>query len=62
MNRWEAENAKSELVEWHINKALYDKFGGRVGLDKPGYRPMQAQLSLLETLEKEGIFRISSSS
>jgi hypothetical protein len=58
MNNWRADEAKREMIEWHVDKALYEKYGGRIGWDKPGLRPTGARSIFLMMLEKEGVFRI----
>jgi hypothetical protein len=46
------------ITSFKANKALYDKYGGRVGLTKFGPEPIGALETLLRSREKAGALRI----
>lgn len=43
---------------WKVNKALYDKHGGRVIFQQAGPEPLDAYRDFLKSQEKEGAFQI----
>lgn len=44
---------------WKINKALYDKYGGRVAFQQAGLEPVDAWRQLLKEQEAAGAFRFA---
>ena len=50
--------AKQMVTKWKINKALYDRYGGRVIFQQAGDEPMDAYQAFLKDEEKKGSFHI----
>lgn len=50
--------AQQFVKSWKINKALYEKYGGRVIFQQAGVEPLDAYRDFLKEQEKEGAFRI----
>ena len=46
------------VQSWKINKALYEKYGGRVIFQQAGAEPLDAYRDFLKELEKRGAFQI----
>lgn len=46
------------LKSWKINKALYEKYGGRVIFQQAGVEPLDAYREFLKEQEKKGAFQI----
>ena len=54
----EREVAQQFVQAWKINKALYEKYGGRVIFQQAGMEPLDACRDFLKEQEKKGAFRI----
>lgn len=54
----ERQVARQFVQAWKINKALYDKYGGRVIFQQAGIEPLDAYREFLKEQEKEGSFEI----
>ena len=50
--------ARSFVKSWKINKALYEKYGGRVIFQQAGPEPLDAYRDFLKEQEKKGAFQI----
>ena len=50
--------AKQWVENWKINKALFDKYGGRAHYQQVGVQPFDAVQKFLEDQEREGAFTI----
>lgn len=46
------------VQSWKINKALYEKYGGRVIFQQAGAEPLDAYRDFLKEQEKKGAFQI----
>ena len=53
-----ADIAKIWVEQWKLNKALYEKYGGRVIFQQAGLEPLDACRSWLKEEEKAGTFQI----
>lgn len=54
----ERQMAKQFVQSWKVNKALYDKYGGRVIFQQAGPEPLDAYRDFLKEQEKNGAFKI----
>ncbi len=50
--------AQQFVESWKINKALYEKYGGRVIFQQAGVEPLDAYRDFLREQEKKGTFQI----
>jgi hypothetical protein len=50
--------AQGFVKSWKINKALYEKYGGRVIFQQAGAEPLDAYRDFLQEQEKNGAFKI----
>ena len=50
--------ARNIVNTWKINKALYEKYGGRVIFQQMGVEPVDAYRDFLREQEKNGAFKI----
>ena len=50
--------AQNLVRMWKINKALYEKYGGRVIFQQAGVEPIDAYRDFLKEEEKKGSFQI----
>ena len=50
--------AKHFVKAWKVNKALYEKYGGRVIFQQAGAEPLDAYRDFLKEQENKGAFRI----
>jgi len=50
--------ARQFVRAWKINKALYEKYGGRVIFQQAGVEPLDAYRDFLKEQEKKGAFQI----
>jgi len=50
--------AQQFVKSWKINKALFEKYGGRVRFQQAGPEPIDAYRDFLKEMEKNGKFRI----
>ena len=50
--------AQQFVQSWKINKALYEKYGGRVIFQQAGVEPLEAYRDFLKEQEKKGAFQI----
>lgn len=50
--------AQQFVRSWKINKALYEKYGGRVIFQQAGVEPLDAYRDFLKEQEKKGAFQI----
>jgi hypothetical protein len=50
--------AQQSVKSWKINKALYEKYGGRVIFQQAGVEPLDAYRDFLKEQEKKGAFQI----
>ena len=50
--------AQQWVKSWKINKALYEKYGGRVIFQQAGVEPLDAYRDFLKEQEKSGAFQI----
>jgi hypothetical protein len=52
------EIADAFILHWKINRALYQKYGGRIGFQQGGPEPVDAYRQFLEERQAAGDFRI----
>ena len=50
--------ARSVVRSWKINRALYQKYGGRVAFQQAGVEPLDAYRDFLKEQDRKGNFRI----
>lgn len=50
--------ARDMILQWKINKALYEEYGGRIIYQQLGPEPLDAYLEYLENRQAEGAFEI----
>jgi hypothetical protein len=50
--------AQRFVTPWKTNKALYDRYGGRVIFQQAGFEPLDAYREFLKEQEKKGAFQI----
>jgi hypothetical protein len=53
------EMAKSSVLAWKVNKALYAKYGGRIAFQQSGAEPVDAWRNFLKAEEAKGSFKIT---
>ncbi|OPY12424.1 hypothetical protein ACJ77P_08435 [Syntrophus buswellii] len=58
MRPMKREIAQQIVKLWMINKALYEKYGGRVIFQQAGVEPLDAYRDFLKEQEKKGAFQI----
>jgi hypothetical protein len=51
--------AQGFVTRWKINKALFEKYGGRVIFQQAGVEPLDAYRDFLKEQEKKGAFQIT---
>ena len=57
-HQFQRELAQQFVLSWKINKALYEKYGGRVIFQQAGPEPLDAYRDFLKDQEKQGAFQI----
>ena len=58
MRTMKRQMAQQFVQSWKINKAMYEKYGGRVIFQQAGYEPIDAYRDFLKDQEKNGAFEI----
>jgi hypothetical protein len=58
LRQMKRKSAQQFVTQWKINKALYEKYGGRVIFQQAGVEPLDAYRDFLREKEKDGAFQI----